>query len=410
MSIQNAIVSLDIGTSLIKIVIGEYKNGSINIVGVGRAPSKGINNGAIIDIEETVSAIKNALNSAKQMVDIEIDEVFVSVNSSGISLVPSRGTVAVTNPEKEITDEDVDRVIQAAKIISVPPEQIIIDVIPHEFIVDSLTGVNDPRGMLGVRLEVNATIVLASKTIIHNIHKCIEGAGLRVAKFILSSMAAGSLSLKTDEKELGAILLDIGAGGVNISIFDKGRLVQTSLIPIGGNYITKDIAYGLKTGMEDAEEIKIKYGCGLISLADEEETFVVNRIGTDRESEYTQEQLAAVIQPRLEEMFQHVLNEIKRMGYDNDITSGFFITGGVANLQYIAELAATELNASVQVVMPNYFGAKDSSFTTGVGVIKYVTDHKLYKFNPEIKNVKKINKSQGKNFFKNLVDQIKELV
>lgn len=381
-------MSLDIGTSAIRVVIGEAKNGTIHIVGVGSAPSRGIKNGAIVDIEQTVLSIEEAVNKAEQMVGIQIESVFVGINGNHIQLTASHGVVAVGNPDKEITEEDVERVINAAKVISIPPERAIIDVIPQQYVVDGLDGIQDPRGMLGVRLEVNATIVTGSKTILHNIRRCVEKAGLQVAHFVLASMAAGTIALKKDERELGAILIDLGAGGANIAIFEKGALVRTAVIPVGGNYLTHDIAYGLKTEMENAELIKVKHGCALVSLADEEEVFKVNRLGTKKEYDLNQEELAMIIEPRLQEIMQLILKEINKLGYSNDITAGFFFTGGVANMKGIAELAEIELDAPVQISMPNYLGVKDSTFTTGVGIIKYATEQGLirnHKYKPSSK-------------------------
>ncbi len=377
MTIQNPVVSLDVGTSVIRVVIGEAKNGAIHIVGVGSAPSRGIKNGAIVDIEQTVMSIEEAVSKAEQMVNIQIQSVFVGVSGNHIQLSSSHGVVAVGNPDREITEDDVERVINAAKVISIPPERTIIDVIPQQYIVDGLDGIQDPRGMLGVRLEVDATIVTGSKTIIHNIRRCVEKAGLHVAHFVLAPMAAGTIALKKDERDLGAVLIDLGAGGANIAIFEKGNLVRTSMVSVGGIYLTQDIAYGLKTEMENAEAIKIRHGCAMVNLADPEEVFTVHRVGTKKETELNQEDLASIMEPRLQEIFQLVLKEIHKLGYSNDITSGFFLTGGVANIKGIAELAEIELDAPAQIVMPNYLGVKDSSFTTGVGIIKYVSDHGL---------------------------------
>jgi len=409
LTIQNPVVSLDVGTSVIRVVIGEVKNGTIHIVGVGSAPSRGIKNGAIVDIEQTVMSIEDAVNKAEQMVGIQIQSVFVGVSGNHIQLSSSHGVVAVSNPDKEITEEDVERVINAAKVISIPPERTIIDVIPQQYIVDGLDGINDPRGMLGVRLEVDATIVTGSKTIIHNIRRCVEKAGLQVAHFVLAPMAAGAIALKKDERELGAILIDLGAGGANIAVFEKGNLVRTSVVPVGGYYLTQDIAYGLKTEMDSAEIIKIKHGCAIVNLADDEEVFKVQRLGTKKENELNQEQLASIIEPRLQEIFQLISKEIMRIGYSNDITAGFFLTGGVANLKGIAELAEIELDAPVQVVMPNYLGVKDSSFTTGVGIIKYATDQGLIRLVKNKTNSKAIN-VQAEGILQKIKDWFKDFL
>ncbi|OEF96070.1 cell division protein FtsA [Desulfuribacillus alkaliarsenatis] len=410
MTLQNPVVSLDVGTSVIRVVIGEAKNGTIHIVGVGSAPSRGIKNGAIVDIEQTVMSIEEAVDKAEQMVGIKIQSVFVGISGNHIQLTSSHGVVAVANPDKEITEEDVERVINAAKVISIPPERTIIDVIPQQYIVDGLDGISDPRGMLGVRLEVEATIVTGSKTIVHNIRRCVEKAGLQVAHFVLSSMAGGTIALKKDERELGAILVDIGAGGANIAIFEKGNLVRTSVIPVGGAYLTQDIAYGLKTEMENAESVKIKHGCAMVSLADDEEVFKVHRLGTKKDSELNQEELASIIEPRLQEIFQLILKEVQKLGYTKDITAGFFITGGVANLKGLAELAEIEFDAPVQIVMPNYLGVKDSSFTSGVGIIKYVTDQGLIRLSKNSTASSKNINDQASGLLQKIKDWFKDFL
>lgn len=267
MSSNDIIVSLDIGTSKVRAIIGEVVNGAINIIGVGSADSEGIRKGAIVDIDQTVQSIRNAIDHAERMVGIQITEVYVGISGSHISLQTSHGVVAVSNEDREIGDEDIERVIQAAKVIPLAPEREIIGVVPNQYLVDGLDEIHDPRSMIGVRLEVQATIITGAKTAIHNLLRVVEKSGVKVSGLILMSLAAGHLSLSRDEKAVGTVLVDIGAGQTTIAIFEQNNLVATSTLPIGGEYITNDISIGLRTQADIAEKIKLKFGCAVIEDA-----------------------------------------------------------------------------------------------------------------------------------------------
>ncbi|GBF11971.1 cell division protein FtsA [Tepidibacillus sp. HK-1] len=370
---NDSIVSLDIGTSKVRVIIGEVNNGSLNIIGVGSADSEGIKKGAIVDIDQTVQSIRKAVDHAERMVGITIDEVYVGISGNHIDLQTSHGVVAVSSEDKEISELDIDRVIQAAKLINLPPEREIIDVVPKEYIVDGLSGIKDPRGMYGVRLEVEATIVTGSKTIIHNLMRTIERAELRIAGFILMPLAASHIALSKDEMNLGVALVDIGKGTTTLSIFEQGSIVKTTELPIGGEYITNDISIGLRTQTDIAEQVKLKYGIASIEESNNEIVFKVARIGSNVEKEFNQEDLAHIIEPRLREMFEIIQEEVHRLEYTKELAGGFVLTGGVMGMNGILSLAQEVLKPSVRIAIPDYIGVKDPSYTGGVGLIKYAT-------------------------------------
>lgn len=368
MSNNDIIVSLDIGTSKVRAIIGEITNGTFNIIGVGSADSEGIRKGAIVDIDQTVQSIRSAVDHAERMVGIQISEVYVGISGNHIGLQTSHGVVAVQNEDREIGEEDIDRVLKAAEVIALPPEREIIDVVAKQYVVDGLEGISDPRGMIGVRLEVEATIITGAKTAIHNLLRCVEKSGLKVKDLVLLSLGTGQLALSKDEKTMGAVLVDIGAGSTTIAVFESGTIVSTSTLPIGGEFITNDIAYGLRTLTDQAEKAKLKYGCASIEDAAADVTFKVTRIGSNVDKEFTQEDLAAIAEPRVQEIFQLIHQEVKRLGYAEQ-PGGFILTGGTASMPGLLKIAQEELAASVRVAVPDYIGVRDPAFTGGVGIL-----------------------------------------
>ncbi|QGQ95782.1 cell division protein FtsA [Paenibacillus psychroresistens] len=372
MSNNEVIVSLDIGTSKVRTIIGEVSNGSINIIGVGSADSEGIRKGAIVDIDQTVQSIRNAVEHAERMVGVQISDVYVGISGSHITLQTSHGVVAVSNEDREISEEDIIRVLQAAKVIALPPEREIIGVVPKQYLVDGLEGIQDPRGMIGVRLEVEATIITGAKTAIHNLRRVVDKAGLKASSLILMSLAAGQLTLSKDEKSIGTILVDIGAGATTIAVFENGAIAATSTLPIGGEYITNDISIGLHTQMEHAEKMKLKFGCALVDIAAPEQGFKVPRIGSNVDKEFTQVELASIIEPRVQEIYQLIRAEVYRLGY-GDAPGGYVLTGGTVSMPGMLAHAQAELAASVRIAVPDYIGVRDPSYTSGVGIIQFVS-------------------------------------
>ncbi|CAG7605544.1 Cell division protein FtsA [Paenibacillus solanacearum] len=374
MSSNDIIVSLDIGTSKVRAIIGEVVNGAINIIGVGSADSQGIRKGAIVDIDQTVQSIRNAVDHAERMVGIQIAEVYVGISGNHIALQSSHGVVAVSNEDREIGDDDIERVIQAAKVIPLAPEREIIGVVPNQYVVDGTDQIHDPRSMIGVRLEVEATIVTGTKTAIHNLLRVVEKSGLKVAGLILMSLAAGHLALSKDEKAIGTVLVDIGAGATTIAIFDENNMVATTTLPIGGEFITNDIAYGLRTQADVAEKIKLKFGCAIVEHAAADQVFKVNRIGSNVDKEFSQVDLANIIEPRVQEIFHLIGLEVQRLGF-TELPGGYVLTGGTVSMPGMLAIAQAELASSVRIAVPDYIGVRDPAFTGGVGIIQYASKY-----------------------------------
>jgi cell division protein FtsA len=363
-------VSLDIGTSTVKVIIGEMGQDSLNIIGVGNVKSEGIKKGSIVDIDETVQTIKRAVEQAERMVGMNINQVIVGITGNHVMLQSCHGVVAVSSENREITDEDVTRVMDAAQVVSIPPEREIINVIPRQFIVDGLDEITDPRGMIGVRLEMEGTIITGSKTILHNTLRCVEKAGLEIVDIILQPLAAGTIALSKDEQSLGSALVDIGGGSTTIAVFEQGHLKATSVLPVGGEHITKDLSIGLRTSTEDAEKIKTKYGHAFYDHASEDEVFSVPIIGSDQHQQFNQLEISDIIEARLEEILDLIQHELGRMGI-NDLPGGYVLTGGVANIPGVLELAQLVFQNRVRVAIPDYIGVREPQYTTAVGLIKY---------------------------------------
>ncbi|SDL76635.1 cell division protein FtsA [Sediminibacillus halophilus] len=370
MNNSEILVSLDIGTSKIKVIIGEVLNDSLNIIGVGTAASNGMKKGAIVDIDQTVQSIKTAVEQAERMVDMHIDRVVVGINGNHIQLQPCHGVVAVSSENREIGNEDIGRVIDAAQVISIPPEREIIDVVPKQFIVDGLDEINDPRGMIGVRLEMEGTIITCSRTLLHNILKCVERANLEVLDICLQPLAAGSIALSKDEKNLGVALIDVGGGSTTVSVFENDHLVATSVIALGGDNITKDLSIGLRTSSEEAEQIKLNYGHAFFDDAREEETFDATIIGSNQKQTFNQLQISDMIEARLEEIYAYAEREIRKRGY-RELAGGYVLTGGTISVPGALELAQDVYQSNVRIAIPDYIGVRESQFTCGVGILKF---------------------------------------
>jgi cell division protein FtsA len=382
LSNEEFVITLDIGSFQVRVIVAEVnQDGTTQIVGVGTAESKGMKKGAIINIDQAVQSIREAVDHAERMVGIEISEVFVGVSGHHVSLQPSHGVVAVSSEDREISFHDIDRVLQAARVIALPPERAIIEVVPKQFIVDGLDDIHDPNGMIGVRLEVDAIIVTGAKTIIHNLLRCVEKANLNIAGMVFLPLAVSELCLSADEKNLGVVVADIGGGTTTITVFRQGHLAGTSVIPIGGEYITNDIAIGLRTQTTTAEEVKCKYGVASKDFAEIKETFQVQTIGTTRERIVTQIELAQIIEPRLEEMFQLIRQQVKAMGYSDEPAGGYVLTGGVMATEHILHVAQKQLGSAVRIAVPGNIGVKDPAYTGGVGMVHYLQKRGILQLN-----------------------------
>lgn len=378
---RNIVAGLDIGTSKICAIIGEVnRNNRLDIVGIGVSPSAGIKKGVIVDIDSTVDSITQAVKKAEQMANVNLGSVFINYTGGNINLLKNRGIVAVTGENKEITHQDIERVIQAARVVAVPSDKEIIDIMPIEFIVDGYNGIKDPMGMVGTRLEVDAYIIMGSTTSVQNLIKSVQRSGLMVEGIILGPLAASQIILSRDEKELGVALLDIGGGTSDISIFSGGNLIFTATLPIGGEHITNDIAVGLRIPISLAEGIKKSYGCALISYGDPDVGIEIKRIGDQQTSKITQRDLAEIIEPRVQEIFVLIKRELSRTGNIKLLPAGAVITGGgVYSLKGAQELASQILDMPVRMGNPEYLGANEPMFSVAVGIIEFAFKNKGYR-------------------------------
>ncbi|MHC6249707.1 cell division protein FtsA [Bacillus velezensis] len=363
-------VSLDIGTSNTKVIVGEMTDDSLNIIGVGNVPSEGLKKGSIVDIDETVHSIRKAFDQAERMVGFPLKKAIVGVNGNYIHIQDTNGVVAVSSENKEIHVEDVRRVMEAAQVVSVPHEQLIVDVVPKQFIVDGRDEITDPKKMLGVRLEVEGTLITGSKTILHNLLRCVERAGVEITDICLQPLAAGSAALSKDEKNLGVGMIDIGGGSTTVAVFEQGHLKETAVIPLGGENITKDVSIGLRTSTEEAERVKKQFGHAFYDEASEDEVFEVTVIGTNQKQSFTQQEIANIIEARVEEILEIAAAEIEHMGI-TDLPGGFVLTGGQAAMPGVLSLAQEVLRHNVRVASPNYIGVRDPQYMTGVGLIQF---------------------------------------
>jgi cell division protein FtsA len=337
---ERYLVGLDIGTSKTTAIVGEPgDNGSLNIVGMGVVESNGIRRGLVVNLEAAVESIKKAVLEAELTAGIEIDNVHLAMSGPHVKGFNSRGVVAVAGKNHEITHDDVGRALDAAKAVSLPAGRQILHVLPQDFVVDDQDGIRDPVGMQGARLEVNVHVVTGSVTATQNIVACANRAGVTVKFTVLGQLAASDAVLTEDEKELGVALLDIGGGTTDLAIFERGSLWHTAVIPVGGDHFTNDIAVGLRMPIPDAEKLKRRSGCALSGMVEDEETIEVASVGGRRPRVMGRRILTEVLQPRAEEIFHLVWDEIRHAGYEKVLNSGIVLTGGGAILEGLPEIA-----------------------------------------------------------------------
>ncbi len=370
------IVGFDIGTRKVVAVIAEVtEERKIEIIGIGTADSHGLRKGVVVDLDATTTAVKKAQEEAELMAGVEIDSAFFGTSGPHIKSFNSRGVVAVSGKNREITREDVRRVVDQSKAIPIPPDRDIIHIIPQEFIVDDQDGIKDPVGMSGIKLEVNVHIITAPLTSLQNLKSCIERAGIGIEEIVLNQIATAQAVLTQDERELGVGQIDIGAGTTEVAIYERGSLWYTATIPIGGDNFTNDIAVGLRTPIPEAERIKKKFGCIAGPPVEEQETIEVPSVGKGRKPRILSRQLLAdIIQPRAEEIFRLVDSDIKRMGYDKSLNSGIVLTGGTALLEGLEEVAEEIFDLPVRRGDPGGVGGlvdrvSTPDFATAVGLI-----------------------------------------
>ena len=378
MSKKDFVVGLDIGTTKICCIVGEITdNGtqtSIDIVGIGTAPSSGLRKGVVINIESTVESITRAVEEAELMAGVEISTVYTGIAGGHIKSFNSTGIVAVK--DKEITANDVQRVIDAAKAVAIPLDREVIHIIPQEYLIDSQDGIREPIGMSGVRLEAKVHIVTGAVASAQNIIKCANKAGLNVSEICLEPIASSEAVLSQDEKELGVVLVDIGGGTSDIAIFKDGAIVYTGVLAIGGNHITNDIAVGLRTPQQEAEKIKIQHGCAMASLIKPEDTIEVTGVGGRKSRVLSRRLLAEIIEPRVEEIFSLIQTEIQKSGFQDLLSAGVVITGGSTLLEGMPELAEFVFEMPVKRGLPQGIGGlrdvvNSPKYATGVGLLIY---------------------------------------
>ena len=370
---SDLIVGLDIGTSKIVAIVAQMLgDGRYEIVGLGQHDSRGLKKGVVVNIESTVASIQRALEEAELMADCKIKEVYTGIAGSHIKSFNSHGMVAIK--DREVSQFDVDRVIETAKAVNIPTDQQILHVLNQEFVIDGQEDVREPLGMAGVRLEVKVHIVTGAVSAAQNILKCVRRCGLEVRDLILQPLASAQAVLSEDEKDLGVALVDIGGGTADIAVFTHGAIRHTAVIPIAGDQITNDIAMALRTPTKEAEEIKRKYGCALRQLANPADMVEVPGVGDREPRQLSRQTLAEVIEPRVEELYSLVQAELRRSGYEDLLSSGIVITGGSAGMQGMVELGEEVFHMPVRLGVPNYLGplaevVRGPRFSTGVGLL-----------------------------------------
>ena len=372
---KELVIGLDIGTSKVVAIVGEVQDdGELEVIGFGSHPSRGLKRGVVVNIEATVNSIQRAVEEAELMAGCEIHSVYTGIAGSHIRSLNSHGIVAIR--DREVGRSDVERVIDAARAVAIPADQRVLHVLPQEFIIDGQEGIRDPIGMSGVRLEARVHMVTGAASAAQNIVKCVQRCGLEVEDIVLEQLAASYAVLTEDEKELGAALIDIGGGTTDIAVFHDGAIKHTAVIPIAGDQVTNDIAISLRTPTQYAEEIKIKYACALSQLANSDETIEVPSVGDRPPRRLARQTLAEVVEPRYEELFTLVSNELRRSGFQEMIAAGIVITGGSSKMEGAVELAEEVFHMPVRLGMPqNVRGlgeiVRNPIHATGVGILLY---------------------------------------
>lgn len=373
MSTKSVIVALDIGTTKVCTLIAQKNGHSLDILGVGSHPSNGLKKGSVVNIEKTVQSIKSSIEEAKLMAGLdELESATIGIAGNHIYCFNSSGVVPVKN--KDITQSDVDRVIEAAKAVLIPSDREVIHVIPQEFKVDNTTGIKNPIGMFGSRLEVNVHIVTGKTPLIHNLVKCVEQAGLNANSIILQPLASSRSVLSQEEKELGVVLVDIGGGTTDVAVWKDGSLLHSQIIPVGGNHFTNDLAVALKIPHNEAERIKINHGTVAASRINDTFITVQGLTGT-KPREIPVSMIGDVLGSRAEELFFVVKDIVKERGLEDDVTGGYVITGGGALVKNLAEIAEFILEKPVKIGFPQAFGGMTSAmqhpkFSTVLGLLQ----------------------------------------
>ncbi|MBW1782153.1 MAG: cell division protein FtsA [Deltaproteobacteria bacterium] len=402
------IVGLDIGTTKICAVVGEVRGDAVEIIGMGSHPSEGLRKGVVINIENTVNSIKEAIEEAETMAGCEISSVYAGIAGGHIKGFNTPGVIALK--EKEVTKKDIERVIEAASAVAIPMDREVIHTLVQEFIVDDQDGIMDPLGMAGVRLEAKVHIVTGAVTSAQNIIKCANKAGLDVYDIVLESLASSEAVLTKEERNLGAALIDFGGGTTDMALFSRGAIKHTSVLALGGDNLTYDIAVGLRTPKLEAEKIKIKYGCALSSMIGRDETIEVPGVGGRKPRTLSRQILGEILEPRVEEIFSLIYGELINSGYEDLVSSGVVVTGGSAELPGISEMAEQIFNAPARAGYPEGInGLSDlvnkPMYATAVGLVLYgaKTSKRKRKFRIRDSNIFHLVMARMKKWFKDIV-------
>lgn len=402
---KQIITGLDIGTSKIVALVGEISaNGIIEVIGVGKSPSKGLKRGVVVDIETTVNSIQHAVLEAESMAGCEVRTVYTGIAGSHIRSLNSHGIVAIR--DNEVSNADIQRVLEAAKAVAIPADQKILHILPQEFIIDHQGSIREPIGMAGVRLEARVHIVTGAVSAAQNIAKCIKRCGLEVNDIILEQLASSHAVLTDDEKELGVCLVDIGGGTTDIAIFKNGAIQYTAVIPIAGDQVTNDIAVALRTPTKAAEDIKIKYGCAVTDFANSGQMIDVLSVNERAGRKISARALSEVVSARYEELFALVRNEIIKSGFEDSIAAGIVLTGGASNVKGGVELAEIHFEMPVRLGMNQQIAGfreimENSTMSTGSGLLLhgFLKQHETISARPVINSAESILKRM-KNWFK----------
>ncbi len=372
---KNLVTGLDIGTSKVVAIVGEVRDdGGLEVIGIGSHPSRGLKKGVVVNIESTVASIQRAVEEAELMAGCEIASVYTGIAGSHVRSLNSHGIVAIS--DKEVKSDDVDRVIDAARAVAIPADQKILHILPQEFIIDHQEGIREPIGMSGVRLEAKVHMVTGAESAAQNIVKCVQRCGLQVEDIVLEQLASSYSALTDDEKELGVCLVDIGGGTTDIAVFSGGAIRHTAVIPIAGDQVTNDIAVSMRTPTHYAEEIKVKYACALSQLANPDETIEVPSVGDRPPRRLARQTLAEIVEPRYEELFTLVRDELARSGFEEFVAAGVVLTGGSSKMEGAVELAEEIFHSPVRLGMPQHVSGlvdvvRNPIHATGVGLLLY---------------------------------------
>jgi cell division protein FtsA len=395
----NIIVGLDIGTSKVVAIVGEISpDNEIEIIGIGSHTSNGLKKGVVVNIDSTVLSIQRAVQEAELMAGMEIEAVYAGIAGSHISSLNSHGIVAIK--DGEVSRHDVDRVIDAARAVAIPADQKILHILPQEFVIDNQEGIHEPVDMCGVRLEAQVHMVTCAVSAAQNIIKCVRRCGLEVSDLILEQIASSYSVLEEEEKELGICLVDIGGGTTDIAVFTGGAIRHTAVIPIAGDQVTNDIAVALRTPLQHAEELKLRYGCALAQLANGDDTIEVPSIGERPARRLSRQTLAEVIEPRYEELLGLIQNELRRSGFEDLVAGGVVLTGGSSKMEGLIELAEEVFHMPVRLGIPQHVTGlldviRNPIHATGVGLL-------LFGYNNNTANVPDLSQGGAKELWQRM--------